>query len=93
MGAAVARYRPGPENHLFAGSPDAARRAAGIYRLMRTCAQYGVPPLPYFTDVLSRLGNGWDAARLDDLLPHRWQPPAVKDLWAILVRPSMPIGS
>lgn len=66
----------GRKNYLFAGSHDAARRAAGIYSLLRTCAQYGVPPLPYFTDILGKLGNGWAADRLDDLLPHRWQPSA-----------------
>lgn len=69
----------GRKNYLFAGSHDAARRAAGIYSLMRTCAQYGVPPLAYFTDVLGKLGTGWDAERLDDLLPHRWQPPAASE--------------
>jgi hypothetical protein len=66
----------GRKNYLFAGSHDAARRAAGIYSLLRTCAQYGVPPLPYFTDILGKLGNGWAADRLDDLLPHRWKPAA-----------------
>jgi hypothetical protein len=40
---------------------------------MRTCAQHGVPPLPYLTDVLRKLANGWDADRLDELLPDRWQ--------------------
>jgi transposase len=65
----------GRKNYLFAGSHDAARRAAAIYSLMRTCAQYGVPPLPYFTDVLAKLGNGWPAERLDEMLPHCWQPP------------------
>lgn len=63
----------GRKNYLFAGSHDAARRAANIYSLMRTCAQYGVPPLPYFTDVLHKLGTGWDPDRLDELLPHRWR--------------------
>ena len=43
---------------------------------MRTCAQYGVPPLPYFTDVLRKLAGAWDADRLDELLPHRWQAQA-----------------
>lgn len=62
----------GRKNYLFAGSHDAARRIAGLYSLMRTCAQYGVPPLPYFTDVLTKLGAGWPADQLDDLLPHAW---------------------
>jgi len=65
----------GRKNFLFAGSHDAARRAAGLYSLMRTCAQYGVPPLPYITDILTKLAAGWSTSRLDALLPHRWQPP------------------
>lgn len=65
----------GRKNYLFAGSHDAARRAANLYTLSRTCAQYGVPPLPYFTDVLGKLAAGWTQDRLDELLPHRWSPP------------------
>ena len=64
----------GRKNYLFAGSHDAASNAAGIYSLTRTCAQYGVPPMPYFTDVFAKLGAGWEQARLEELLPHRWQP-------------------
>ena len=66
----------GRKNYLFAGSHDAARRAAALYSLTRACAQYGVPPLPYFTDVLTKLGSGWKATRLEELLPHRWHAPA-----------------
>jgi transposase len=64
----------GRKNYLFAGSHDAARRAARLYSLTRTCAQYGVPPLPFFTDILTKLGAGWPADRLDQLLPHAWKP-------------------
>ena len=64
----------GRKNFLFAGSHDAARRMAHLYSLTRTCAQYGVPPLPYFTDVLAKLAAGWPPNRLDELLPHRWRP-------------------
>jgi transposase len=64
----------GRKNFLFAGSHEAAQRAADLYSLLRTCAQYGVPPLPYFTDVLPKLARGWDPDRLDELLPHRWRP-------------------
>ena len=64
----------GRKNYLFAGSHDAARRAANLYSLARTCAQYGVPPLPYFTDVLRTLANGWTITRVEELLPHRWRP-------------------
>lgn len=62
----------GRKNFLFVGSHEAAQRAAALYSLMRTCAQYGVPPLPYFTEVLAKLALGWDADRLDELLSHRW---------------------
>ncbi len=61
----------GRKNFLFAGSHDAARRTAVLYSLMRTCAQHGVVPLPYLTDVLGKL-TGWDPSRLEDLLPDRW---------------------
>lgn len=66
----------GRKNYLFAGSHDAARRTAALYSLMRTCAQHRVPPLPYFTDVLAKLGTGWPADQLDELLPHAWTAPA-----------------
>jgi len=65
----------GRKNYLFAGSHDAARRAANLYSLARTCAQHRVPPLPYFTDVLAKLAAGWPQDRLDELLPHRWRLP------------------
>ena len=68
----------GRKNYLFAGSEDAAHRAARLYSLTRTCAQYGVPPLEYLSDVLTKLGAGCDADRLDELLPHRWQAPAAE---------------
>jgi transposase len=63
----------GRKNFLFAGSHQAAARAASLYSLMRTCAQYGVPPLEYLTDVLRKIADGWSANRLEELLPHRWR--------------------
>jgi hypothetical protein len=39
---------------------------------MRTCAQHGVPPLPYLTDVLAELPTAPTAAELDALFPDRW---------------------
>jgi transposase len=63
----------GRKNYLFAGSHQAAARAASLYSLTRTCAQYRVPPLEYFTDVLRKLANGWCVNRLEELLPHRWR--------------------
>ena len=66
----------GRRNYLFMGSHDAARRAAAVYSLTRTCAQYGVPPLAYFTDVLGKLASGWPVNRLAELLPDQWRAAA-----------------
>jgi hypothetical protein len=63
----------GRKNYLFAGSHDAACRAAALYSLIRSCAQHGVPALPYLTDVLQKLADGWKQSRLDELLPHHWK--------------------
>jgi transposase len=65
----------GRRNYLFAGSHDAAQRAAALYSLLRTCAQYGVPPLAYLTAILPQLPTARTADDLDALLPHRWVPP------------------
>ncbi len=62
----------GRKNFLFAGSHPAAQRTATLYSLLRTEAQHGVPPLPYLTDVLQRLAEGWDPNRLDELLPDHY---------------------
>jgi transposase len=62
----------GRRNFLFAGSHDAARRAAALYSLMRTCAQHQVPPLDYLWDVLELISRGWPVARVDELLPDVW---------------------
>ena len=63
----------GRKNYLFAGSHRAAERTAALYSLLRTAALQGVPPLPYLTDVLTKLAAGWDPDRIDELLPDRWK--------------------
>ena len=65
----------GRRNYLFCGSHKAAGRAAVLYGITRTCAQYNVPPLPYLTDVLRKLAASWPQSRLEDILPDRWQAP------------------
>ena len=62
----------GRKNFLFAGSHQAAERAAILYSLLRTCAVRGVPPAKYLADVLPRLADGWPADRMDELTPDRW---------------------
>jgi transposase len=62
----------GRKNFLFAGSHEAASRAADLYSLTRTCALRDVPLLPYFADVLQKLADGWPDDRIDELTPDRW---------------------
>ena len=45
-------------------------RKAVPYSLMLTCAQHGVAPLPYLTDVMLRAIRD---APIEDLLPDRQQ--------------------
>ncbi|NBD08442.1 MULTISPECIES: transposase domain-containing protein [Corallococcus] len=40
---------------------------------MATCEANGVNPEAYLAGVLMRFGSH-PASRLDELLPHRWQP-------------------
>jgi transposase len=68
----------GRRNYLFCGSHQGARRMAVLYSITRTCALHGVAPLPYLTDVLAKLAEGWPQSRIDELLPDRWQPSAAK---------------
>ena len=57
----------GRKNYLFAGSHDAAQRAAVIYSLFATCKKNDVNPLEWLEDVLNRLDE-----KPADLLPNRW---------------------
>jgi transposase len=66
----------GRKNYLFAGSHEAARRAAVLYSITRSCALRGVEPLAYLSDILPKLAGGWPRSRIDELLPGNWQPPA-----------------
>ena len=62
----------GRKNYLFAGSHDAAQRAAVIYSLLATCKKNDVNPQLWLTDVLSRIPTH-PAKRVNELLPHRWE--------------------
>jgi transposase len=63
----------GRKNYLFAGSHEAARRAAVIYTVLGTCRLVDVDPSAYLTDVLKKLAGRWPARRLDELMPARWK--------------------
>ena len=62
----------GRKNYLFAGSHDAAQRAAVVYSLLGTCKLHGVNPQEWLTDVFQRIPTH-PAKRVAELLPHHWQ--------------------
>ncbi len=67
---------------MFAGSNEGAENWASVASLIETCKLNGVDPQRYFTDLLTRLVNGWPQARIDELMPWCWadtkKPPDVK---------------
>jgi transposase len=71
------RIRPvavGRSNWLFAGSLRAGQRAANVMSLIQSAKLNGHDPYRYLKDVLERLPTQ-PASRIEELLPHRWQPP------------------
>jgi len=74
----------GRKNYLFAGSHEAAQRAAMIYSFMGTCKKNGIEPLEWLTDVLSRI-NECKVNQLKELIPIRKPEPhsEVKQDWII----------
>jgi transposase len=62
----------GRKNYLFAGSHEAAQRAAVIYSLVGTCKQHEVNPEQWLSDVLSRIPTH-PMKRVHELLPHHWK--------------------
>ena len=62
----------GRKNYLFAGSHDAAQRAAVFYSLFGTCLLHEFDPQAWLTDVLKKIPE-YSAKRVHELLPHRWK--------------------
>ena len=60
------------KNALFASGDDGGERWACIASLVETCKLNSVDPQRYFTDVLTRLVNGWMESRIDELMPWHW---------------------
>jgi len=65
----------GRSNWLFAGSLRAGQRAAAVMSLVHSAKINGHDPYAYLKDVLERLPT-LPASRIEELLPHRWQPAA-----------------
>jgi len=62
------------KNALFASGDDGGARWTCIASLVETRKMNGIDPQRYFTDVLTRLVNGWQQSRLDELMPWHWAP-------------------
>src|SRR4051794_2694000 len=62
------------KNSLFAGSDEGGENWACLASLIETCKLSGVNPQAYFTDLLTRLVNGWPQNRIDELMPWHWIP-------------------
>ncbi len=62
----------GRRNYLFAGSHEAAQRAAVIYSMLATCKKNDVNPQIWLSDVLTRLPTHLHK-QIDDLLPQNWK--------------------
>jgi transposase len=58
-----------PKNYLFAGSHDAAQRAAIFYSLFGTCKKNNVNPYIWFKRVLEVIPE-YPANKLTELLPQ-----------------------
>jgi transposase len=60
---------------LFCGSELAGQRAAIVMSLVQSAKLNGHDPWAYLSDVLTRLPTHLNS-RIDELLPHLWQPSA-----------------
>lgn len=63
----------GRKNYLFAGSHEAAQRAAMVYSLFATCRMHGINPFTWLKDVLQRM-HLYKANEILFLLPQHWKP-------------------
>jgi transposase len=63
----------GRKNYLFAGSHEAARRAAVFYSLFGSCKINNINPYEWLSDVLERIDDH-PINRLEELLPNQWKP-------------------
>jgi len=64
----------GRKNYLFAGSHEAAQRAAMIYSFMATCKEHQINPYQWLKDTLDRISDT-KLSELHTLLPSpEWKP-------------------
>ena len=68
------------KNSLFAGSDEGGEIWACLASLIETCKLNGVNSQVYFTDLFTRLVNGWPQRRIDELMPWLWVTNSHPDL-------------
>ncbi len=64
----------GRKNYLFAGSHEAAGRAAMVYSMFATCRLHNINPYDWLKDVLERM-HLYTTANIKELLPQYWSKP------------------
>jgi transposase len=69
----------GRKNYLFAGSHEAAQRAAMMYSFLGTCKLHGVNPYTWLKHVLTVIQD-YKFNRLEELLPHLWKDTQNQDM-------------
>jgi transposase len=62
----------GRKNYLFAGSHEAAQRAAMVYSLFATCRLHQINPYDWLKDVLKRM-HLYTTTNMAELLPQNWK--------------------
>lgn len=62
----------GRKNYLFAGSHEAAQRAAMAYSLFATCKLHDINPFLWLKDVLERM-HLYTTGNIEELLPQNWK--------------------
>lgn len=64
----------GRKNYLFAGSHQAAQRAAIMYSFLASCQKLEINPRRWLADVLNRVAD-CPVNQLEHLLPNMWSDP------------------
>lgn len=72
---AIRPLKIGARNWLFVGDPKAGPRLANLFTLVENCRLLGLDPERYLIDLIGRLPDH-PAAKIRELLPAHWPPPA-----------------
>lgn len=62
----------GRKNYLFAGSHEAAQRAAMVYSLLATCKLHDINPYYWLKDILENM-HRYTITNIEGLLPQNWK--------------------